>query len=74
MYRESMKIHHKTGFTLGAIAMACALAVLATALVGGTSNTGLTVVSALLTITLGAAVIYWSTSPKHRDRFESNNS
>ncbi|MFZ2598405.1 hypothetical protein CZ765_11995 [Corynebacterium casei] len=54
--------------------MACALAVLATALVGDTSNTGFTVVSALLTIALGAAVIYWSTSPKHRDRFESNNS
>ncbi|HCM79831.1 MAG TPA: hypothetical protein DIS84_01005 [Corynebacterium stationis] len=70
-YRESMKIHHKTGFTLGAIAMACALAVLATALVGGTSNTGFTVVSALLTIALGAVVIYWSTSPKHRDRMNS---
>lgn len=71
MYRESMKIHHKTGFTLGAIAMACALAVLAIALVGGTSNTGFTVISALLTITLGAAVIYWSTSSKHRDRMNS---
>ncbi|MGO3269296.1 MAG: hypothetical protein ACTIKV_06640 [Corynebacterium casei] len=74
MYLKAMRIHHKTGFTLGAIAMACALAVLATALVGDTSNTGLTVISALLTIALGAAVIYWSTSPKHRDRFESNNS
>ena len=71
MYLKTMRIHHKTGFTLGAIAMACALAVLATALVGGTSNTGLTVISALLTITLGAAVIYWSTSPKHRDRMNS---
>lgn len=71
MYRESTKIHHRTGFTLGAIAMACAVAVLLTALVGGTSNTTFTVISALLTIALGAVVIYWSTSPKHRDRLKS---
>ena len=40
MYLKTMRIHHKTGFTLGAIA-------------------------------LGAVVIYWSTSPKHRDRMNS---
>ncbi|MEY8578183.1 hypothetical protein AALI21_07725 [Corynebacteriaceae bacterium 6-324] len=45
--------------------------VLLTALVGGTSNTTFTVISALLNIALGAAVIYWSTSPKHRDRLKS---
>lgn len=74
MYRKTMRIHHKTGFTLGAIAIACAVAVLLTALAGGTSNTTFTVISALLTIALGAVVIYWSTSPKHRERFEANNS
>lgn len=72
MYRVAMKIHHKTGFTLGALAVACAAAVLVTAFAGGTSNTTFTVISALLTIALGAVVIYWSTSPKHRDRFNSD--
>lgn len=71
MYRKIMRIHHKTGFTLGAITVTCAVAVLLTALAGDTSNTGFTVVSALLTIALGAVVIYWSTSPKHRDRMNS---
>ena len=74
MYRKTMRIHHKTGFILGAIAIACAAAVLVTAVDGGASNTTFTVISALLTIALGAVVIYWSTSPKHRDRFESKNS
>lgn len=74
MYRKIMRIHHKTGFILGAIAIACAAAVLVTAVAGGATNTTFTVISALLTIALGAVVIYWSTSPKHRDRFESKNS
>lgn len=66
-----MKIHHKTGITLGALAVACAAAVLVTAVAGGASNTTFTVISALLTIALGAVVIYWSTSPKRRDRVNS---
>ncbi|WP_313550292.1 hypothetical protein [Corynebacterium sp.] len=66
-----MKIHHKTGFTLGALEVACAPAVLVTTVAGGASNTTFTVISALLTIALGAVVIYWSTSPKHRDRLKS---
>ncbi|PQM74010.1 hypothetical protein [Corynebacterium sp. J010B-136] len=61
-----MKIHHKTGFALGVAAIVCALGTLAAAIAGEIST--ITVVLALSTTVIGALIIHWSTSEKHRER------
>ena len=60
-----MKIYHKAGFILGALAVLFALIAIATMWIAG-SITGTSVTLSLTTMVIGALCIYWSTLEQQR--------
>ena len=64
-----MKIHHKTGFTLGVLAIIIAVVVIGMWLAGITGSSTTATIS-LTTIVVGSLCIYWSTSDEHRERLQ----
>lgn len=63
-----MKIHHKTGFTLGVLAILIAIGVIGMWIAGIGSGSSATI--SLTTIVVGSLCIYWSTSDEHRERLQ----